>query len=307
VSEAVKSALHAYGVVPAPRVMVPSVYVEPTRDQTQFADAFAAPRSPISTTYEFGALGRSMPSMLLDHDRASSPDNMASVAATADDGQDAISRQPQSNGDFEALVDLPCPKPFAEQLREFQVLGQARNTYIIALTPDGIAVIDQHVAHARVLYERLTQKRFAGGIPVQRLVMPVTLNLGRREALLLAEHCESFATAGWEITPFGGESFLIRAVPAVLAHKPYEAILRDMIEELVSQTVSRRLLVQRDHVTITNACKMAVKAGDPLTIAEMTGLLEQLADTENPYLCPHGRPIVVKITLAELDRQFKRA
>src|SRR5205807_1095843 len=148
---------------------------------------------------------------------------------------------------------------------------------------------------------RLTMKRFANGIPVQRLVMPVTLDLGRREALLLAEHCGSFAEAGWEITPFGGESFLIRAVPAMLANKPYEKILRDMIEELVSQTVSRRLLVQRDHVTITNACKMAVKAGDPLTIDEMTGLLEQLAETENPYLCPHGRPIVVKIGFHELD------
>ena len=187
------------------------------------------------------------------------------------------------------------------------MLGQARNTYIIALTPDGIAVIDQHVAHERVLYERLTMKRFANGIPVQRLVMPVTLDLGRREALLLAEHCGSFAEAGWEITPFGGESFLIRAVPAMLANKPYEKILRDMIEELVSQTVSRRLLVQRDHVTITNACKMAVKAGDALSIEEMTGLLEQLAETENPYLCPHGRPIVVKISLSELDKQFKRA
>jgi DNA mismatch repair ATPase MutL len=205
------------------------------------------------------------------------------------------------------LVERPHPRPFAEQLREFKVLGQARNTYIIALTPDGIAVVDQHVAHERVLYERLTVKRFANGVPVQRLVMPVTLDLDRREALLLAEHCESFAAAGWEITPFGGESFLIRSVPAALANKRYERILRDMIEELVSQTVSRRLLVQRDHVTITNACKMAVKAGDPLTIEEMTGLLEQLAETENPYTCPHGRPIVVKIAFSELDKQFKRA
>ena len=72
------------------------------------------------------------------------------------------------------------------------------------------------------------------------------------------------------------------------------------------QSVSRRLVVQREHVTITNACKMAVKAGDPLTIEEMSGLLDQLADTENPYLCPHGRPIVVTIPFAEIDRKFKR-
>ena len=212
-----------------------------------------------------------------------------------------------TNSDEEPLQSPPQPKPFAEQLREFRVLGQARNTYIIALTPNGIAVIDQHVAHERVLYERLTVKRFANGIPVQRLAVPITINLGRREALLLAEHCESFTRAGWEIAAFGKDSFVVRSVPAMLAHKPYEKILRDMIDELVNQTVSRRLLVQQEHVTITNACKMAVKAGDPMELEEMRGLLEQLAETENPYLCPHGRPIVVMIPFHELDKQFKRA
>lgn len=201
----------------------------------------------------------------------------------------------------------PRPRPFAEQLREFKVLGQARNTYIIALTPNGIAVIDQHVAHERVLYERLTVKRFANGIPVQRLTVPITINLGRREALLLAEHCDSFTKAGWDIAAFGKDSFVVRSVPAMLVNKPYEKILRDMIDELVNQTVSRRLLVQQEHVTITNACKMAVKAGDPINLEEMQGLLEQLAETENPYLCPHGRPIVVTISFHELDKQFKRA
>jgi DNA mismatch repair protein MutL len=219
----------------------------------------------------------------------------------AENPNDPATQQPDD------LTVRPRPKPFAEQLREFRVLGQARNTYIIALTPDGIAVVDQHVAHERVLYERLTVTRQSNGIPVQRLAVPLTLNLSRREALLLAEHCESFGEAGWDIAPFGGESFVVRSVPALLANKPYEKVLRDMIDELVNQSVSRRLIVMRDHVTITNACKMAVKAGDPLTIPEMEGLLEQLADTENPYVCPHGRPIVVTIPFKELDKQFHRA
>ena len=157
------------------------------------------------------------------------------------------------------------------------------------------------------MYERLTVKRFANGIPVQRLAVPITINLGRREALLLTEHCDSFTSAGWDIAAFGKDSFVVRSIPAMLVNKPYEKILRDMIDELVNQTVSRRLLVQQEHVTITNACKMAVKAGDPLTLEEMQGLLEQLAETENPYLCPHGRPIVVTISFHELDKQFKRA
>ena len=237
-----------------------------------------------------------------------SPSPMESAAPSDAATQNATEPNNPANPDSgESWQTPPRPRPFAEQLREFRVLGQARNTYIIALTPNGLAVIDQHVAHERVLYERLTVKRFANGIPVQRLAVPITINLGRREALLLAEHCDSFTSAGWDIAAFGKDSFVVRSIPAMLINKPYEKILRDMIDELVNQTVSRRLLVQQEHVTITNACKMAVKAGDPLSMEEMQGLLEQLAETENPYLCPHGRPIVVTIGFHELDKQFKRA
>ncbi len=233
------------------------------------------------------------------------------VSTAAPQSDTGSAAQAQTSGSETSQAETwqtpPRPRPFAEQLREFRVLGQARNTYIIALTPNGLAVIDQHVAHERVLYERLTVKRFANGIPVQRLTVPITVDLGRREALLLAEHCDSFTSAGWDIAAFGKDSFVVRSIPAMLINKPYEKILRDMIDELVNQTVSRRLLVQQEHVTITNACKMAVKAGDPLSMEEMQGLLEQLAETENPYLCPHGRPIVVTIGFHELDKQFKRA
>ena len=316
VSQAVKRALLDYGIVPSPRLTVPEISfgtpgARPNDGEIVqsvqmsavmalgFADtrAVADPARPrdVGEALSTGGLG---PFATGGAQYVHNPN----TAGAADSGPDAG----EARSD-EALSVPARPRPFAEQLREFRVIGQARNTYIIALTPDGIAVVDQHVAHERVLYERLTEKRYGGRVPVQRLVMPLTVDLGRREALLLAEHCDSFAAAGWDIAPFGGESFVVRAVPALLANKPYERILRDMVEELVSETISRRLLVQRDHVTITNACKMAVKAGDPLTIDEMTGLLEQLAETENPYLCPHGRPIVVKIPFGELDRQFKRA
>ena len=308
VSQAVKGALLAYGIVPSPRVSLPAIADAAQSDQHRFPFSSQEPRLDGTSAFAFGSLVEAFaPGSAAG---AEETDSRGAAAAIGSghmvDYEELANNGGTASVEVGTLSDPPLPRPFAEQLREFKVLGQARNTYIIALTPDGIAVIDQHVAHERVLYERLTVKRFAGGVPVQRLVIPVTLDLGRREALLLAQHCDSFAAAGWEITPFGGESFLIRAIPAVLANKPYETILRDMIEELVSQTVSRRLLVQRDHVTITNACKMAVKAGDPLTVEEMTGLLQQLAETENPYVCPHGRPIVVKITFSELDKQFKR-
>jgi DNA mismatch repair protein MutL len=304
-SQAIKSALLAYGIVPTVGVGRSALGVggqvtngAPPKQET--LDMRPAARG--SEAAHAAALAAFAPVIEAAVDAfAQTAPAFASQAERREEGREK-SADPTPEPE-----ERPRPRPFAEQLREFQVLGQARNTYIIALTPEGIAVVDQHVAHERVLYERLTVKRFSNGIPVQRLAVPLTLRLSRREALLLAEHCDSFATAGWEIAPFGGESFVVRAIPAVLASKPYEQVLRDMVDELVNQTLSRRLLVQQDHVTITNACKMAVKAGDPLTIAEMEGLLEQLAETENPYLCPHGRPIVVTISFHELDKQFKRA
>lgn len=306
VSQAIKSALLAFGIVPTVRatVTVPEAtenLLDAPPRQFQLPMP-SEPRTQWSPTLS--------PLPQYNPTETSMPEQEAPVALLESFVQQAVPefapRTPEPEFAEPELVAPQRPKPFAEQLREFQVLGQARNTYIIALTPEGIAVIDQHVAHERVLYEYLTVKRFSQGIPVQRLVIPYTLTLNRREALLLAEHYSSFGQSGWEIEPFGGESFVVRAIPATLVKKHWEQILRDMIDELVNHSVSRRLLVQQDHVTITNACKMAVKAGDPLTIEEMRSLLEQLAETENPYLCPHGRPIVVTISFKELDKQFKR-
>jgi DNA mismatch repair protein MutL len=313
VSQAIKSALLAFGIVPTARVTV--VQPEETTEMLdapprQFQLALPAEPKPAPPPLISGQWDTpSTPNFPTSPPPSTPPSPFEGIISQAVEQFEATTEMPPAQAivEEEPLLTPPQrPKPFAEQLREFQVLGQARNTYIIALTPNGIAVVDQHVAHERVLYEYLTEKRFAQGIPVQRLVIPHTLNLSKREALLLTEQCANFAKSGWEIEPFGGESFVVRAIPATLVTKKWEEILREMVDELVNHTISRRLLVQQDHVTITNACKLAVKAGDPLTLEEMRGLLEQLADTENPYLCPHGRPIVVTISFKELDKQFKR-
>ncbi|MCX6379994.1 MAG: DNA mismatch repair endonuclease MutL [Armatimonadetes bacterium] len=317
VSQAVKSALLAYGIVPSVRSSIlPTTPLDTTsleeRPPSQFQLPMPVERGMSTPSYRetpssHNQSHHSFSDMVDAVIEGFAPPESTSHPALQAQEESSLPTTARDPFEEEALEVRPRPKPFAEQLREFQVLGQARNTYIIALTPAGIAVIDQHVAHERVLYERLTVKRMSNGIPMQRLAIPVTLTLGKREALLLTEHLESFSKSGWEIALFGGESFVVRAIPAVLVKKSYELILRDMIDELVNQSISRRLLVLQDHVTITNACKMAVKAGDPLGMEEMRGLLEQLAETENPYLCPHGRPIVVTIAFKDLDKQFKRA
>jgi DNA mismatch repair protein MutL len=196
--------------------------------------------------------------------------------------------------------------PFAHLLDDLQILGQVRNTYIVASTRQGLVLIDQHVAHERVLYEQLCYKRGALPIPKQHLLTPETLQLSRRDALLLQEKLPELEAIGFELEPFGVDTYLIRAVPAALKGDPVQT-LRDIVDELVELSVSKRLPVAREQIWITTACKLAVKAGDPLSMPEMRKLIEDLARTENPYLCPHGRPITIILTWQEIERKFKRS
>ena len=184
------------------------------------------------------------------------------------------------------------------------VLVQARNMYIVAQSPKGILLLDQHIVHERILYDQLANAE--GDIEVQRLMMPFTLSLGRREALVLENKLDDLQSLGFEIEPFGKDAFVVRAVPALIAEKNYEQILRDTIEELTELTLAKRLMIHREAVLATTACKMAVKAGDRLSYDEMARLVSELRQTSNPYLCPHGRPIVVCISNRDLDKMFGR-
>jgi DNA mismatch repair protein MutL len=196
--------------------------------------------------------------------------------------------------------------PFIELLEGLRVLGQAMKTFIIAETARGIVIIDQHVAHERVLYEYLCGLKGPSAIEKQALLAPETLHLNRAAALILRERLEEIVAVGFDIEPFGGESFVVRAAPAALRGKSPLKVLQDMVDELVDGAVSRKLTPTREQIWITSSCKMAVKAGDALSHAEMEKLIVDLASTENPYLCPHGRPITITLGRDDLLRKFYR-
>ncbi len=197
-------------------------------------------------------------------------------------------------------------QPFASLLDGLRVLGQAMNTFIVAETRQGIVLIDQHVAHERILYEYLCGLKGPAAIETQALLVPQTLELDKRAALLVRERLDELQAVGYTLEPFGGESYLIRAVPAAIREKDPVRILRETVDELIELSVQRRLVPTREQIWITSSCKMAVKSGDPLSHAEMERLIVDLATTENPYLCPHGRPITVTLSKDELFRKFKR-
>lgn len=197
--------------------------------------------------------------------------------------------------------------PFADLLDGLRVLGQVRNTFIVAENRKGIVIIDQHVAHERILYEYLCGIRGQSAIEIQHLLTPETLTLDKRSAVMLRERIDEIRAVGFDLEPFGGDSFVVRSVPAAVRGRGAIKLLRDMIDELVEGAVARKLSPTREQIWITTACKMAVKAGDPLSLAEMEKLIVDLASTENPYLCPHGRPITVTLSIDDLMRRFKRA
>jgi DNA mismatch repair protein MutL len=194
-----------------------------------------------------------------------------------------------------------------EGLRGMRIVGQTRNMYIVAQTDRSLLVIDQHIAHERVLYERLLSGQAERALALQHLVIPVPLDLGRREALVVGERLGDLARAGFVLEPFGADGYLVRAVPAQVAQKQsVVAVMHAIIDELVEKTVSRRLTVPAEEVLITASCKMAVKAGDPLTHEEMQALMDDLLHCDNPYTCPHGRPIIIEFANTDLDRKFGR-
>ena len=219
---------------------------------------------------------------------------------------DASTMLPDDAGATLSLASPTKALPFADLLDGLRIVGQAMNAFIVAETAHGLVVVDQHVAHERVLYEMLCGVRGAGAIERQPLLVPVPVHLDRRSALLLTERRGEIEALGFDIEPFGAETWALRGAPAALKGKDPARVLRDLVEELVDAAVTKRLVPTRELIWITTSCKMAVKAGDPLSHAEMERLIVELASTENPYLCPHGRPITVTLTTDDLLRLFKR-
>ncbi|MBX3111330.1 MAG: DNA mismatch repair endonuclease MutL [Fimbriimonadaceae bacterium] len=197
---------------------------------------------------------------------------------------------------------VATPDSFVDGLR---VLGQIDDTFIVAENRTSLLVVDQHVAHERVLYEQIRDTRGAGAVETQRLIEPETLVVGRRTLEAVTPRLGELREVGFDVEPFGTETLLVRSVPALGRFRPPLAALKDILDEMVENPPGA-LTPTRDDVYILASCKLAVKAGDPLGHAEMTRLLHDLARTENPYLCPHGRPITVVYPKDALARKFKR-
>lgn len=185
-------------------------------------------------------------------------------------------------------------------------LGQFRNTFIIAMDDEGIAIIDQHVAHERILFEQIAERLTTGRVEVQALLTPVVLELSTGEHQTLLSHVTELEKLGFECEDFGGNSLRITAVPALLDWNHVDAALRAVASDLDGLSPGASIDIALRQMAATMACHAAVKANDPLTREKMQYLLDELRRTSHSTVCPHGRPVVLRLTRREIERTFER-
>ena len=181
---------------------------------------------------------------------------------------------------------------------------QMHDRYIVVETSTGIEVIDQHALHERLLYERLKAAVAAGGLEVQRLLVPESIELSAAEMELVAEHAAMLGKAGMQVEGFGGSTVIVTSKPALAGSTPAATLVREVLGRLAAASGSGQMLV--DEVLHGMACKAAIKAGDPRSSVEVAALVRDRRLVPESNHCPHGRPTSLTLTRRDLDRQFRR-
>jgi DNA mismatch repair protein MutL len=203
--------------------------------------------------------------------------------------------------------DVAAPvQQMPSDIRPMIPLGQFRDTFIIAVDDEGVAIVDQHVAHERVLFERVMEKLTAGRLESQRLLTPILMDLSPAQRQALAQHTATLERFGLEIEHFGGDSLRLSAVPAILEPAECEAAIRALAEDLEGFDRGSGVEGALRRIAATMACHAAVKANYPLTLEKMRFILEELRQTAYSSVCPHGRPVVLRLSRREIEKNFQR-
>jgi DNA mismatch repair protein MutL len=190
--------------------------------------------------------------------------------------------------------------------RPMMPLGQFRDTFIIAVDEDGIAIVDQHVAHERILFEQVMERLSHGRLESQRLLEPLLLSLSETERQALGTHTEALDRLGFEVDAFGGNSLRVTAIPGLLDRQGCEAAIRVLANDLEGLDRGARVEEALRQIAATTACHAAVKANDRLTHEKMVYILDELRRTAYSSVCPHGRPVVLRLTRREIEKSFQR-
>ncbi len=203
----------------------------------------------------------------------------------------------------EASAQESPPEAPAQSRADYRLIGVFKNTYLLVEQADALVMIDQHAAHERILYEKF-KSMLDRGTASQQLLTPLIVPVSARERAVLMDNLETLNQAGFEVEPFGERDMMVRAVPFVLSHASLSPFFMEMIEQL--DRLKGAALDRRRGELIQLSCKRAVKAGDRLTEGEIQALLDEMAATNAPPNCPHGRPVMRVFRTGEIERMFKR-
>ena len=189
---------------------------------------------------------------------------------------------------------------------DLTLIGQYKGTYIICESHDGLMLIDQHAAHERIVFEQLKHQSNTRRPAAQRLLLPETIDLGFREAQILDKLAPELDRYGLEIEPFGGNTFVVKAVPTLLDSSGISEMVTQLVEKTVEIGVAAEMETILDGCLMVMACHHAIRAHQTLSDTQIKAMLEQLDACANPSHCPHGRPIWIRWTVRDLEKQFQR-
>jgi DNA mismatch repair protein MutL len=185
-------------------------------------------------------------------------------------------------------------------------LGQIDNSFIIASDQGALLIIDQHVAHERILFEKVLGQRNQGKVESQRLLLPIIVELSPRQQVILEDIMPELEACGFDVEPFGRKTIAIKSAPADLGHNDVEQLLAELLESLEKETQSVNLKQLREKIAASIACHAAIKINMHLDHTKMVWLIEELQKTQIPMSCPHGRPIILRYEKKEILKAFKR-
>ena len=199
------------------------------------------------------------------------------------------------------------PTPIANLIySEFEPLGQLDRSFILMQGKLGILVVDQHIAHERVLYERFIKAAKNKKVEVQQLLFPLALEFSPSEAELLVHHQGRLGELGLELEPFGKNEFLLRSVPAILKNNDQAEIMREVVDMLPTQNHEDTLNKKFEEILVMMSCRNAIKVNTTLNLDQIRKLISDLEETEMPFTCPHGRPIALLYEMDSILKKFLR-
>jgi len=205
-----------------------------------------------------------------------------------------------------ATQQLETPAAGAESIADLKPLGQVNASFIVAVNAAGLWIVDQHVAHERVLFEQHLRARREGVLTGQRMLVPIVVELSPKQQVILERIAEELGANGFEVAPIGPRSVAIQAAPAGIAAADAEKLLGEILDGIDREMKTISMESLQAKIAASTSCHAAIKVNMPLDQTKMEWLLAELARTECPMSCPHGRPIVLRYSLREIERAFKR-